>query len=123
MNNQFGLFIGDEWHSKKDLIDDFRLKKHDLDEINILLAYYSYMNYTGEAFVLFEKNGKLYEVNGSHCSCYGLEGQWEPEEVCLQALIQRPKQSYYKKQLDELLKYIDLTDIESTLIMLRLIQE
>lgn len=26
-------------------------------------------------------DGKLYEVHGSHCSCYGFEGQWEPTET------------------------------------------
>lgn len=53
--------------------------------INILFASYGEDNYSGNAFVLFEKDGKLYEVNGSHCSCYGLEGQFEPEETTLEA--------------------------------------
>lgn len=55
----------------------------------ILLAYYCYEDYSGSAFVLFRKDGKLYEVNGSHCSCYGLEGQWSPEETSIDALHQR----------------------------------
>ena len=55
----------------------------------ILFATYTYANYSGDAFVLFEQNGKLYEVNGSHCSCYGLEGQWKPEEVNLKELYNR----------------------------------
>lgn len=57
--------------------------------IEILLASYSYENYSGDAFVLFRKDGRLYEVNGSHCSCYGLEGQWEPEETTVEALRHR----------------------------------
>ena len=57
--------------------------------VNILFASYNYENYSGEAWVLFEQNGKLYEVNGSHCSCYGLEGQWEPEETTLEVLEYR----------------------------------
>lgn len=56
------------------------------DSIEILLAYYNYEDYSGSAFVLFRQNGKLYEVNGGHCSCYGLEDQWHPEEVTLDAL-------------------------------------
>jgi hypothetical protein len=32
-------------------------------------------------WIVFEKNGKLYEINASHCSCYGYEGQWNPEET------------------------------------------
>ena len=58
-------------------------------DVNILLASYGNANYSGDAFVLFEQNGKLFEVNGSHCSCYGLEGQWNPEEISLLELENR----------------------------------
>ena len=57
--------------------------------INILFASYGCANYEGYAFVLFEKEGKLFEVNGGHCSCYGLEGQFSPEETTLEALSHR----------------------------------
>lgn len=56
---------------------------------NILFASYGNANYSGDAWVLFENEGKLYEVNGGHCSCYGLENQWEPEEVALEELKNR----------------------------------
>lgn len=55
----------------------------------VLFAVYKSESYSGYAFVLFEKDGVLYEVNGSHCSCYGLEGQWMPEETTLEALEHR----------------------------------
>lgn len=55
----------------------------------ILFASYTYEGYEGSAWVLFTKGGKLYEVSGSHCSCYGLEGQWEPQETSLKALEMR----------------------------------
>lgn len=45
------------------------------------LAWYGYGDYIGCSWVIYENNGILYQVNGSHCSCYGLEGQWEPEET------------------------------------------
>ena len=83
------------WDSKQDVINDFFPEyrepkyKGELDNINILLASYTYWSYDGDAFVLFEKEGKLYEVNGSHCSCYGLEGQWDPEETTKEALLHR----------------------------------
>ena len=53
------------------------LPKH----LQILYADYTYEDYTGDAYVLgFDKQwNKFFEVHGSHCSCYGLEGQWEPE--------------------------------------------
>lgn len=64
-------------------------KLKEWEGINILFASYGEDNYSGDAFVLFEKNGKLYEVNGSHCSCYGLEGQFDPEETTLEAIRYR----------------------------------
>lgn len=86
-----------DWSEKIDVIYDFedlqlaepeRQEKvvKSYDNINILFASYSYENYSGDAYVLFEKNGKLFEVFGSHCSCYGLEGQFDPEEVSLEEL-------------------------------------
>lgn len=55
----------------------------------VLFASYGTDNYSGDAFVLFRRDGKLFEVNGSHCSCYGLEGQWDPEETTVAALRHR----------------------------------
>lgn len=62
-----------------------------LDDCEILFASYELGDYCGDAFVLFIHNNKLYEVNGSHCSCYGLEDQWQPEETMLVALEHRFK--------------------------------
>lgn len=52
----------------------------------ILFACYGGEGYEGAALVLFSERGRLWEVNGSHCSCMGLEGQWEPEATTLEAL-------------------------------------
>ena len=60
-----------------------------LDGVTILLASYHCESYEGEAFVLFEKGGTLFEVNASHCSCYGLEDQWKPEETNAEVLRYR----------------------------------
>lgn len=92
------------WSEKIDVIGDFKNiyatgKEYRMEEppygnedyknINILFASYGSDNHSGDAFVLFEENGVLYEVNGSHCSCCGLEGQWETEEVSLKELENR----------------------------------
>lgn len=47
----------------------------------VLIWEYTYENYSGNAFLLYRDNrdGLLYEVHGSHCSCYGLERQFQPE--------------------------------------------
>lgn len=41
-------------------------------EHEVLFASYGLGICTGDAIVLFEHRGQLYEVNGSHCSCHGL---------------------------------------------------
>lgn len=50
---------------------------------NLVLLYadYTYEDYSGDAYVLgYNKEKKqFFEVHGSHCSCYGLEGQWDEE--------------------------------------------
>lgn len=55
----------------------------------VLFASYGTPSYSGDAVVLFERDGKIFEVRGSHCSCNGLEGQWEPGEVTWVALALR----------------------------------
>jgi hypothetical protein len=60
-----------------------------MEGVQILFAHYEAADYSGDCFVLFEKAGRLYEVNGSHCSCHGLEGQWEPEETSAEAIRHR----------------------------------
>lgn len=63
-------------------------------DAEILLAYYGYGSYCGSSFVVFRQNGKLYEVNASHCSCYGLSDQWDPEETTVAALRMRELGKY-----------------------------
>lgn len=57
--------------------------------IQFVYAGYEQESYEGYAFVLFFKDGKLYEVNGNHCSCNDLGDQWEPEETTRTALEAR----------------------------------
>jgi hypothetical protein len=81
--------------------------------IEVLIASYTYENYSGDAFVLYRKNGNLYEVNGGHCSCFGLEDQWEPEETSVAALRARFTRygppDEYAKELKNVLNEIDKT--------------
>lgn len=72
-------------------------ERPEFQDIDVLFASYTYRDYEGDAFVLFRKDGKLFEVNGGHCSCYGLEGQWEPEETTIEALEHRLKNDYFGK--------------------------
>lgn len=87
------LFLGN-FRNKEDVKHEFAVKDDALNDAFILLAWYGYGDYDGSAFVLFERGGKLYEANGGHCSCNGLEGQWEPEETSAAELIHRIKEGH-----------------------------
>ncbi|MDE2101752.1 MAG: hypothetical protein KGL39_31185 [Patescibacteria group bacterium] len=82
-------------------------------EAEILLAWYGYGDYCGSSLVIFRRNGELYEVNGGHCSCTGLEDQWEPEKTTTAALRTREFYDHYdgvneaKRQLNELCDSLD----------------
>lgn len=89
-----------DFESDEDIIKEFGASEDILDGCNVLLAYYHVGSYgcDSSAFVLFEKDGKLYEVNAGHCSCHGLAEQdyggsgptqWEPEETTVEALEYR----------------------------------
>ncbi len=55
----------------------------------LLFAVYKNISHDGHAFVLYKHENTLYEVNGHHCSCMGLEGQWEPEDTTIEAIEHR----------------------------------
>jgi hypothetical protein len=79
--------------SAEDVFDNFTVSDEGRVGVEFVYADYDTPSYEGYAHVIFMKDGKLFEVNGSHCSCYGLEGQWEPEETSVAALLARPNVS------------------------------
>lgn len=90
---------GDE----ENVLSDFGMPLETLDGAEVLVASYDYENYEGTAYVLFRRDGKLYEVNASHCSCYGLSeagimggghSQWEPEETTVEAVMHRVEKGW-----------------------------
>jgi len=89
--------------NKEDVVEAFTsgpdgvFDEPDMTGVKILLAWYGYGDYDGSAFVLFERDNQLYEVNASHCSCYELEGQWSPEETSVEALRHRIEKGYLGK--------------------------
>ena len=65
----------------------------DINEVNkyeILIAYESVGNWGCDSsswFLLREiDSGELFEIHGGDCSCFGFEGQFEPEETTLEYL-------------------------------------
>lgn len=78
---------------KAHLCSSYEIKEDVLRDKQIILAYESVGKYgcDSSAYTLFrdKTTGKLYENHGSHCSCYGFEGQWEPEEVFPEYLVKQ----------------------------------
>lgn len=103
----------------KDLFDDagsvvteFGAPADALEGAEVLIASYSYEDYSGYAYVLYRKDGQFFETSGSHCSCYGLEGQWDPEATTPEEVVHRLQKGNYfdhvltqREQLD-LLRYL-----------------
>jgi hypothetical protein len=83
------MFIND-WSDLEGMLRDFQVDRANTNIREVLFASYTYEDYNGDAYVLYlAYDGKYYEVNGSHCSCNGLEGQWEPEEANLTEMYHR----------------------------------
>lgn len=70
---------------------DYRFASAPIEESGLMILFASYDNgsYSGAAFVLVMRDGLLFEVNGSHCSCHGLEDQWDEEETDVASLRHR----------------------------------
>lgn len=70
----------------------FSFQKAPDADIQICYASYETPPYEGYALVVYYRKStkKYYEANGSHCSCYGLEGQWDgDEEIVMEELVKR----------------------------------
>lgn len=75
------------FNDKEDVERQFHTKL--ADDIQILYAHYNQDNYEGEAIVIYSQNDKLFEVHGSHCSCHGLEDQFNPESCTYEDIVAR----------------------------------
>lgn len=83
----------------EDIISNYGIKDTELLGATIIYADYTYEEYTGSSYVLFWKDGKYYEVYGSHCSCYGLEDQWDPEEITISELMKLADRGVHDLQI------------------------
>lgn len=105
-----GLYLG-SFSDKADVAGQFCTELG--DDIEIVVAAYDTPPYEGYAFVLYRQGGVLYEVNASHCSCYGLcdhwydsetdtwvpdNSLWDPEEVVIAELVKRERYLGYEEE-------------------------
>lgn len=85
MDNKYTIQdLRDIWGNNYDASKDVKPNK----DSDVLFADVSGSGYEESAFALFVKDGKLYEVNDSHCSCNGFEN-YDPEETSKEALLMR----------------------------------
>lgn len=85
---KLGIFRG-SFENEEDIISEFQISKDCLSNKSIIYAVYDTPDWEGSAEVYFldHRTQLFYEVHASHCSCYGLEDQWEPELIGDEALF------------------------------------
>lgn len=99
MKRYLGDWAEEGWDGKigyERMLADFEIGAETVRDDDVLLAAYGYKDYEGAALVIVQRGGEVYEVHGSHCSCYGLEGQWEEEATSWAAL----KERFFGEQAD-----------------------
>lgn len=72
----------------------------------VIYSRYDIDGYEGSAILVYELGDKYYLNEGSHCSCFGLEESWNPEEYDLKtliAVIERRDESYYRKDENKII--------------------
>jgi hypothetical protein len=72
-------------------VDEKVAAQFDADMKGLIVAVLDSSGYEESAHILFRRGRKLFEVEASHCSCNGFEGQWNPEPVEWKQLAMRPK--------------------------------
>jgi hypothetical protein len=75
-------------------INDSNIKEANekLEGLEVLVAYESVGSWgcdSSSYFLLKNKSNELFEIHGSHCSCYGFEGQLTLEPTTIKALQDR----------------------------------
>jgi len=109
--------------TKEEICELFQIEMSELEGVTFLFFYYDIEFYDGYAIILFKKDGKLYEVLATHCSCFGLERQWSPDETTWDAVkhsAQAAVNRYHenRKKWDHKSSCMD-TGVESSMLLLR----
>lgn len=76
---------------KSKIMMDFEITEEVLDQYQLEIVYMSEENYEGHAFLFMrhKEDQKWYEVQGWHCSCFGFEAQFQPDETMLECILIR----------------------------------
>lgn len=68
----------------QDIADQYEIDISVMEEYDEIWALYDYGR--GISYIILTKGDSYYIENSSHCSCYGLERQWEPVKTEIEAL-------------------------------------
>lgn len=56
-----------------EFLEELGVKEEDIEGFTCSLAYYDDGGYSGDLFMVFEKDNLFYITHEAHCSCYGLD--------------------------------------------------
>jgi hypothetical protein len=97
------------WDNWQDVQHSFDMKEPEPSQV--LLAFYdSDGSYDCSTYVIYRKGRSYYTVSGGHCSCYGLEDQWKPEEYTKLQLIEALRKAQRDEHEDAVLKELEATE-------------
>jgi len=103
------LFLGEyAGYSKNEVIEDissnYDVEKQIVEQYQIIIAIVNNYGYEEYSYFLMLKDGILYENFGAHCSCYGFEGQFEPEETSVEYLLSK---NYKYRDNQEIMDFLN----------------
>lgn len=88
-----------------DVVREFAPGSDFKEPSQVYLAVYNLGNYEGYAEVIWRQGRKYYLLEGSHCSCYGLEETgWDPEEFKTKKLFVEYLKKCKRNDILELVK-------------------
>ena len=73
----------------ENIVCNYEVEQSTVDQYKIVVAVLNSGSYEEDAYflLLHRATGKLYEIHAGHCSCYGFEGQFSPEETTVEFIF------------------------------------
>jgi hypothetical protein len=73
---------------RKKIASDFVVEEAELDRFDVPIGEIEEIGWEGSSWLLLREKatGNLFENHAFHCSCYGFEGQFEPEPTTIEYL-------------------------------------
>ena len=78
------MYLG-EFKNWNDVRKEYKTSTPEPEEV--IVADYDREDYEGSSVVVYRNSDTYYVIYASHCSCYGLEDKFDPEEYTKELLI------------------------------------